>query len=158
MLLSQIIKSYGDFYILSFEEVGRAVRLLKPIYGKISQQIENVDIPKLNLPTLCKKVTYDFFYYIPPGQTQIGAEEKRQKQIEKFQLCRQALKTGNIDFYQGIRTNGCGSLIYLYINHNIFLSSFSGPSDDPEVWRAKQKKEEDRRKILAVEKRLDGKK
>ena len=144
--LSEIVRK-NDIQVLTFEETGKAVRLLLPVYGKIAQSLNVLYINKLQHIPLCKRVNYDFFYYS-------SDKLEREKSDKKYQTCRKILDDNNIYYWHSERSNGCGNIIHLHTEISTFLASFSA-SDDPEVWRNNQKKLEDAKKISKVIRKLD---
>lgn len=141
MKLSDIIKAQGDLEILEFEQAGKIVTALIPIYGKVSQAVKIVNIPALNID-LCKEVKYEFFYMKgnPP--------EFIQKQQEKYNKTCEILRTFGAYFMHTSMN------VYIYINKNIYLGAFSG-SNNPEAWKKKQKELENIKKVAQVEKKLN---
>jgi len=121
--------------ILHFEEAGKVVRLLMPILGK---------------PT--SETSYSY------GVKAFGWPSKTDKPLSFLQA--EALLAVNgffedVDYDRGYIGPAGYSHLKVAMSSDYYYSSFY-TSDDPEVWKAKQKKQDERKKIRAVEKKLDN--
>lgn len=144
--LSDVIKQKAgkELRILEFEESGKIIRALLPLYGR-TPAWEIFQIPFTGGTSdgwlaVALKCTYNFHLnHILPA----GANKKSVKN-----QCLEVLNTLNLPYYTSPRC------IYIYIPLGTYLSSFE-TSDDPEIWKKLQKQFEDEAKIREVQKALD---
>ena len=140
MKLSQILKEKGDYEILSFEETGRAMRVIIPVLGITkSIKIKALESPYIPLYKECW-----YWYYFGGNQDEKVKVKKVLEELDKLKINYRKFEEGR------------GFSIDVPVE--TFLSVFKD-SDDPEDWKRLQKEKERKseRARVAREKRSERK-
>jgi hypothetical protein len=151
MKLTEVLQQTKDVEdILSFEEVGKMIRAIKPLCDPISKYVTKSVVYIGSSPT--HRNRFKVYDELTITIHDIWNEEKT-AQIDETPRLESVLR--ELDKL-GIKYINNGQWIMIRVFPDVHLGSFN-TSDDPKVWRKKQERAEYLRKVRRVEKKLDRK-